>query len=152
MLAQRSWEGCSMLPPWQQERKHSVCKTETQSSPRDELCTCVSDVAGYRSKTNTPMKRAETLKVALGSLPCCQHTHCVKIQQSNYGWSSKNQSEVIDHFRWLFMFSHMEVTREMCLNHNSALNDLLELCFKSILFLMYLECLQQQSYSHVNIL
>lgn len=157
MSARRSWEGCSMFPPWQQERKHSVCKTETQSSPRYELCTPVSDAAWHRSNTSTPMKRGEKLKAALGRPPCCQHTHCVKIQQSNHGWSSKNKSEVTDNLKWLFMFPHMEVTREMRLNHNSATNDLLEIrlfCFSCIWNAYSKEsyCVLVFFHLHINIL
>lgn len=46
--------------------------------------------------------------------------NCMKIQQGNHGWSPKSKSEMVSNFKWLFMFPHKQVTREVCFNHNSA--------------------------------
>lgn len=69
----------------------------------------------------------------------------------------KNKSEVTDNLKCLFMFPHMEVTREMRLNHNSATNDLLEIrlfCFSCIWNAYSKEsyCVLVFFHLHVNIL
>lgn len=48
--------------------------------------------------------------------------NCMKIQQGNHGRSPKSKSEMASNFKWLFMFPHKQVTREVCFNHNSATN------------------------------
>lgn len=72
----------------------------------------MSGAAECRRNTSTPMKGGEKIKAALDRSPCCQFTHCVKIQQSNYGWSSKNKSELNDHFKWLWF--HTWKSQEKC--------------------------------------